>query len=172
MNPRAAVAAAVVLAVIPVLGCRGAAEKAQKAVKEEKTLPAPGQPGKSITAEAVIDRIVEQAPTRLSALEKILGPERFTLSFTPSIDAAAVIEALGVKKPVVVSTDVHMTSRIVADYATKAFPETGGYRIELNVVKEGLSTTNLEWPASAVWKAEGCRIESIEATALDRPPDP
>ena len=97
-------------------------------------------------------------------------PERFTLSFTPSIDAAAIIKALGIKKPVIVSTDVHMTSRIVADYETRAFPTAGGYMIELNVVEENLKPTDLHWPASMVWKAEGCRVDSIEAVAVEPPP--
>ncbi len=93
-------------------------------------------------------------------------PERFTFSFGPPIDAAGIIEALGVKKPVVVSTDVHMTSRIVADYGTRAFPEAGGYRIELHVEEKGLVSTKLDWPASVVWKAESYRIESIEGMSL------
>lgn len=88
--------------------------------------------------------------------------DRFTIYFAPPLPAKAIIEALGVKKPVVVSTNVHMTNRVIADYKTRAFPQAGGYMLRIHVLKEGLKTTDLDWPASAVWKGKELLIDFIE----------
>jgi hypothetical protein len=88
--------------------------------------------------------------------------DRFTIHLAPALPAGALTRALGVKDPVVVSTDVHMTSRVIADYKTRELPRAGEYTLYIHVIKEGLKTTELDWPASAVWKGKELLIDSIE----------
>jgi hypothetical protein len=161
MKRRAAATIAILLAFVTVQGCRGAAEREEKAVKEEETLVTPGQPGKNITSEAVIDRIVEEAPTRLSNLEKILGG----LQRDPKKDFMQLRREIG-------SGGV---GAVVVDYAVDIYhhdprevedPDLARY----SIAEENLKPTDLHWPASMVWKAEGCRIDFIEAVALEPAP--
>lgn len=89
-------------------------------------------------------------------------PESIIFHFRPPVPGAELASALDVHEPVVVSTDVHMTSRIVADWQTRAFPRSGRYRVFMHVTGDGLEATDRAWPASAVWRSPELRLHSIE----------
>ena len=82
--------------------------------------------------------------------------------FRPPVPGKDIAAALEVEEPVVVATDVHMTSRIVADWQTRTFPRSGRYRVYMHVEADGLQVTDREWPASSVWLAPEIRLHSIE----------
>jgi hypothetical protein len=89
-------------------------------------------------------------------------PESVIFHFRPSVPGQEILAALDVHDPVVVATDVHMTSRVLADGQTRAFPRSGRYRVYMHVDDQGLQATEREWPASKVWLAPEPRIHSIE----------
>lgn len=89
-------------------------------------------------------------------------PESIIFHFRPSVPGKDIAAALDVNEPVVVATDVHLTSRIIADWQTRAFPRSGRYRVYMHVDDSGLQSTDREWPASSVWLAPEIRIHSIE----------
>jgi hypothetical protein len=89
-------------------------------------------------------------------------PESIIFHFRPSLPGKDIAAALEVEEPVVVATDVHMTSRIIADWPARAFPRSGRYRVYLHVDADGLQVTDREWPASSVWLAPEIRLHSIE----------
>ncbi len=87
--------------------------------------------------------------------------------FEPPLPGKRLVEAFGVSSPVIVSTDVHMTSRVVADLKTTSMPEFHGYKLYMHVEKDGLEKTDLKWPASAVWRAKNITITSIFIKGTD-----
>lgn len=89
-------------------------------------------------------------------------PESIIFHFRPPVPGKDIAAALDVHEPVVVATNVHMTSRIVADWQTRTFPRSGRYRVYLHVDETGLQVTDRQWPASAVWLAPEIRLHSIE----------
>ena len=91
-------------------------------------------------------------------------PEEMFLAqiyFEPPLPGKHLVEAFGVSSPVIVSTDVHMTSRVVADLKTMSMPVFHGYKIYMHVEKDGLEQTDIKWPASAVWRAGEIHITSL-----------
>jgi hypothetical protein len=89
-------------------------------------------------------------------------PESVIFHFRPAVPGKDIAAALDVHEPVIVATDGHMTSRIVADWQTRTLPRSGRYRVYMHVEQGGLQATEREWPASAVWLAPDLRIHSIE----------
>jgi len=92
-------------------------------------------------------------------------PQTFGIAFGLPLPAKALIKALAVADPVAVSTDVHQTSRVLADYRTKGVPSAGGLKLYLHLARDQLKYTQLKWPASAVWKAEAYEVVGIEGMA-------
>jgi hypothetical protein len=92
-------------------------------------------------------------------------PERLSLEFRPPLPGERVAKAAGVADPVIVSTDVHLTTRYVVDRTSRGFPAVHGYRVSIAVPSEGLQSTDLEWPGSPVWRALRLRISSLTLEA-------
>jgi len=90
------------------------------------------------------------------------APEYFIFTFAPPLDGKKIIEALGIKQAVVVSTTVHQTNRVLADFKNRTYPKVGKYGITIDVEDANLESTDLRWGASPVWQAKNYRIQSIE----------
>ena len=87
--------------------------------------------------------------------------------FEPPLPGKRLVEALGVSTPVIVSTDVHMTSRVVGDLKTSSMPVFQGFQLYMHVEEDGLEKTDLKWPASAVWRASNINITGIFIKGTD-----
>jgi hypothetical protein len=89
-------------------------------------------------------------------------PGRLSLRFKPPLPGDAIVAALAVTEPVVVATDVHMTTRYLLDWKSRAFPMAHGYRVTIAVPTVGLEMTDRTWPASPVWRAPRLQVMSID----------
>lgn len=93
--------------------------------------------------------------------------ERVVLTLRPPLPGAAIVGALRIADPVVVATDVHMTSRKLVDLESRSHPAIPGYRVSISVVDDGLEMTDLSWPGSAVWRARGTiQIHSLRLSHM------
>lgn len=84
------------------------------------------------------------------------------------IPAGHLIRTLGITQPVVVSHDVHMSSRKLED-RENGVPKIGSYRLEISIDREGLEAE--DWTSEAArrrdptWRSEDFPITSIAIRA-------
>ncbi|MDA8020956.1 MAG: hypothetical protein MPN21_26260 [Thermoanaerobaculia bacterium] len=93
-------------------------------------------------------------------------PDRVALSFARSLPATdGLLAALGFKRPVVMSTDVHMHTRKLVNLPRFTDPRIRGRRIRVGLADVGLEPIEIEseWlPPSPVWQAEEPQIVRID----------
>ena len=93
-------------------------------------------------------------------------PEKVRFSFKEALSAdERLIEALGFEDPVVVSFDVHWSTRDLVERKRFSRPRLRGKRVRVRVDERGLVATDLQGPASMVWLAENPRILELRLTS-------
>lgn len=95
--------------------------------------------------------------------------DRIVFRFRPALPGYELTQALGIEQPVVVSTDVHRVSRVLAD-REKGFPAIRGYAVEVEV--EDRNLVDLDEPVMGLPAWRTTTALTIFALRLDRqPPD-
>lgn len=119
-------------------------------------------------AGAVCEVVVEDSWSLEACPAGVEIFDRLTLRFRPALRAYELLQVLDIEDPVVVATDAHRTSRLVAD-PVRGFPTVGGYRVEIHAADRGLESSDRPGPGYAVWEpVEELVIEMLELTRRPR----
>lgn len=103
---------------------------------------------------------VEYTPARAAR------PGRVVIYFAPALPAGPIYQALGLRSPMIITTNVHMTSRVAVERKTRQFPKRNGYRIGLNIKKDGLKLFNRK-AGRPEWRTQNPLIDHIEIDRAD-----
>lgn len=88
--------------------------------------------------------------------------DRLSFRFRPPLPGDEVVQALGVERPVVVSTDSRELGRVVAD-RNRGLPVLRGYSIEISIRDEGLEPLGEPVHGLPAWRPTGgLQIERLE----------
>lgn len=93
--------------------------------------------------------------------------DRIVFRFRPALPGYELTQALGIARPVVVSTDVHQLSRVLAD-REQGFPTIRGYAVEVEVKDRNLVDLNETALGLPAWRATTALV--VDTLRLDREP--
>lgn len=77
------------------------------------------------------------------------------------LDAARLIEWLGLREPGMIATDVHLSGPYLVDLTTGKPPLADGYRVSVELDRDLLESTPAERPGTAAWRVKAWRVRSI-----------